>query len=359
MRRRAHDRNVPRAGDRRPRQGGVMKVAVFEAEDWEEAAFARLRPAHELRSSSQPLNKATAAGYADAEVISPFVYSRIDVDVLAQLPALKLIATRSTGYDHIDLAACARRGVVVANVPDYGDSTVAEHVFTLLLALARNLVECVEHTRRGWFTAPAVRGLEIRGKTIAVIGTGRIGRRVIEIAKGFGMNVLAVDRFEDAAAASRLGFSYGTLDDVLQQADVVTLHVPALPETAGLIGERAFSLMKQGSILINTARGNVVDTEAMVRALVDGRLRAAGLDVLPQEPLIREEAELFRGEKALTAPDLKALVANHVLLRFPNVLVTPHNAYNTDAALQRIIDTTIANIEAFVAGRPRNVVTNP
>jgi D-lactate dehydrogenase len=333
-----------------------MKLAVFEAEDWEEAAFGALQPAHQVSVTGQPLNRSTAAGHADAEVISPFVYSRIDEDVLRQMPALKLIATRSTGFDHIDLASCARRNIVVSNVPDYGDSTVAEHAFALLLALARNLVECVEHTRRGWFTAPNVRGMELRGKTIAVIGTGRIGRRVIEIAKGFGMTVLAVDQREDAVAAVGMGFTYGALDDVLSRADVVTLHVPAAPETTGLIGDRAFAAMKRGSILINTSRGNVVDTEAMVRALVDGRLRAAGLDVLPQEPLIREEAELFRGEKPVTAPDLKALVANHVLLRFPNVIVTPHNAYNTDAALQRIMDTTLANIAAFAAGKPANVV---
>jgi D-lactate dehydrogenase len=153
-----------------------------------------------------------------------------------------------------------------------------------------------------------------------------------------------------------LGFTYGPLDAVLAQADVVTLHVPSSPTTVRLIGVRQFEAMKKGAILINTARGNVVDTEALVRALASGKLRAAGLDVLPQEPLIREEAEIFRQDMAVDAVDLKALVANHVLLRFPNVLVTPHNAYNTDAALRRIIDTTLANVEGFAAGRPVNLV---
>ena len=333
-----------------------MKIAVFEAEDWEEAACAGLQPLHEVRCTRQALNATTVGEYADAEVVSPFIASRIDAEVLESLPALKLVATRSTGFDHIDLGSCSRRGIMVANVPDYGDSTVAEHAFALLLALTRNIVESVEHTRRGGFSMARTRGFELHGKVMGVIGTGRIGRRAIEIAKGFGMRVIAHDRHEDHEAASRLAFSYGTLGAVLEQADVVSLHVPSLPETVGLIGDAAFSAMKQGAILINTSRGNVVDTEALVRALAEGKLRAAGLDVLPQEPLIREEAEIFRQQRFLDAPDLKALVANHVLLRFPNVLVTPHNAYNTDQALRRIIDTTLANIRSFAAGNALNIV---
>lgn len=333
-----------------------MRIALFEAEDWEQKACARLMRRHDVRCTTVPLNITTVEDFKDAEVASPFVASRLDAAIIDRLPDLKLIATRSAGYDHIDVAACKERGIAISNVPDYGDATVAEHAFALLLALARNIVESVALTRRGGFSMAGVRGLELRDKVIAVVGTGRIGRRAIEIARGFGMHVLAFDQVEDAAAATRLGFTYGALDEILAQADVVTLHVPSSPATVGLIGARQFEVMKDGAILINTARGNVVDTEALVRALASGKLRAAGLDVLPQEPLIREEAEIFRQDKAVDASDLKALVANHVLLRFPNVLVTPHNAYNTDAALGRIIGTTIANIEAFEAGKPVNLV---
>ncbi len=333
-----------------------MRVVLFEAEDWEKTACATLMREHDVRCTTVPLNSTSVDAFKNAEVISPFVASRLDAGIIGRLPDLKLIATRSAGYDHIDLAACRERGVAIANVPDYGDATVAEHAFALLLALARNIVDSVALTRRGGFSMAGVRGLELRDKVIAVIGTGRIGRRTIEIARGFGMKVVAFDRVEDTATATRLGFSYGSLDEVLSQADVVTLHVPSSPTTVGLIGERHFTAMKDGAILINTARGNVVDTEALVRALASGKLRAAGLDVLPQEPLIREEAEIFRRDKAVDVSDLKALVANHVLLRFPNVLVTPHNAYNTDAALARIMETTIANIEGFAAGRPVNLI---
>ncbi|MBV9726735.1 MAG: hydroxyacid dehydrogenase [Gammaproteobacteria bacterium] len=333
-----------------------MNIAMFETEEWERQASVRLEPHHRVRCVAEPLDSRNAAEFSDIEVASPFVNSRLDASVLAQFPRLKLVATRSTGYDHIDLHYCTAHGIVVSNVPDYGDSTVAEHVFALLLAVARNLVEAVERTRRGRFTQTGLRGFELRDRVIGVVGTGRIGLRVIEIAGGFGMNVLAFDLQPDEAAVARLNFTYTSLEKLLSDCDVITLHVPATSGTHHMISDREFSRMKRGAILINTARGNIVDVEAMVRALADGRLRAAGLDVLPHEPLIREEAAIFHHEAVRDAEDFKALVANHVLLRFPNVIVTPHNAYNTDAALQRIITTTLANIEAFAKGTPQNVV---
>ena len=334
-----------------------MKIAVFETEEWEHDACLRLQPAHSVSCTREPLNANTAAAYANAEIVSPFVNSKLTADVFGAFSHLKLVATRSTGYDHIDLDYCEAHGITVCNVPDYGDSTVAEHVFALLLAVARNLVEAVERTRRGNFTQSGLRGFELRDKLLGVIGTGRIGRKVIEIAKGFGMPVIACDLRPDDKAARRLGFRYAEFDDVLEAADIVTLHVPSTPDTIGLMSDREFGLMKPGAVLINTARGNVVDVPALVRALANGRLKAAGLDVLPEEPLIREEAEVFRNESASGGYDLKALVANHVLLRFPNVIVTPHNAYNTDSAVRRIIGTTLDNIEAFAQGTPINVVT--
>ncbi len=336
-----------------------MRIAIFEAEEWERQACGRLEPAHALRCTPEALDARSVATHADAEIVSTFVNSRLDAEVLARFAALRLIATRSTGTDHIDLDWCAAHGVTVANVPDYGDATVAEHAFALLLAVSRNLVEAVERTRRGDFSQAGLRGLELSGKTLGVIGTGRIGRRAIEIARGFGMAVMAHDLRPDPEAAARLGFAYAGLDAILGAADVLTLHVPAAPGTAHLIGEREFALMKPGAVLINTARGNILDVPALVRALAEGRLRGAGLDVLPQEPLIREEAQIFRGAWS-EGHDLKALVANHVLLRFPNVVVTPHTAYNTESAVRRIIDTTLLNIEAFAHdGRVPNPVGAP
>jgi len=334
-----------------------MKITVFEAEQWEHDACMRLAPAHELSCTGGIVNEAAASAHAGAEIISPFVYSRLDARVLSRFAHLKLVATRSTGYDHIDLGYCQSRGVTVCNVPGYGDSTVAEHVFALLLGLARKIADSTERTRRGRFDQADLRGFELKGKTIAVIGAGRIGMRVIEIARGFAMEVIAVDARPDEVTARRLGFRYTSLDTAFAEADVVTLHVPATPETQRLVSGRELGLMKPSAVLINTARGSVVDIEALVGALAAGRLAGAGLDVLPQELQLREEAEIFRADLE-NSIDLKALVANHVLLRFPNVLVTPHNAYNTREAIARIIDTTIANIEAFARGTPQNVVAS-
>jgi D-lactate dehydrogenase len=193
-----------------------MRVVLFEAEDWEKKACAELMRQHDVRCTTVPLNTTTVDDFNDAEVTSPFVASRLDAGIIDRLPDLKFIATRSAGYDHIDMAACRQRDVAIVNVPDYGDATVAEHAFALLLALARNVVESVALTRR-------------------------IGRRAVEIARGFGMHVVAFDQIEDSAAATRLGFAYGTLDEVLAQADVATLHVPSSPTTVGLIGERQFT----------------------------------------------------------------------------------------------------------------------
>lgn len=214
-----------------------MRVVLFEAEDWEKKACAELMRQYDVRCTTVPLNITTVDDFNDAEVTSPFVASRLDAGIIDRLPHLKFIATRSAAYDHIDMAACRQRDVAIVNVPDYGDATVAEHACALLLALARNVVESVALTRRGGFSMAGLRGLELR----AIVGTGRIGSRAVEIARGFGMHVVAFDQIEDSAAATRLGFAYGTLDEVLAQADVATLHVPSSPTTVGLIGERQFT----------------------------------------------------------------------------------------------------------------------
>lgn len=328
-----------------------MKIAVFETEEWEHAACVRLQPGHEIACYGEPLDERTASRAEDADAVTTFVGSRLDADVLGRLPRLRLIATRSTGFDHIDLGYCAAHAITVCNVPDYGDNTVAEHAFALLLSLARHVVDCAERTRRGDFSHAGTRGFDLNGKMFGVIGTGRIGRCAIRIAKGFGMTVLAHDLNPDREHADLGGFRYGSLQEVLNQSDVLSLHVPATPETRHLLSDDAFHAVKPGVVLINTSRGSVIDVAALVRALADGRVGAAGLDVLPEEPLIREEAEIFR-KPAAAAPDYRTLVANHVLLRFPNVVVTPHIAFNTREPLQRILDTTLGNILAFAAGRP-------
>ncbi|MFN3585377.1 hydroxyacid dehydrogenase [Phenylobacterium sp.] len=333
-----------------------MRIAVFEAEEWERAAFERLRPHHRVVCSPEPLDAAGAEAHADAQVVTAFIRSDLGADVLRRLPDLKLIATRSTGYDHIDLGYCRTAGISVCNVPDYGDPTVAEHAFALLLAISRRIVEAADRTRRGDFAMEGLRGFDLAGRTLGVVGAGRIGRRVIQIAAGFGMTVVAADRRPDPDAARRLGFAYVSLPELLARADVVSLHVPGGPETFDLISDAEFAAMKPGAVLINTARGGVVNAAALVRALTSGRLAGAGLDVVAEEPLVREEAEIFRTDAALRPDQLRSLLATNTLLRLPNVVVTPHVAYDTREAVQRILETSVANIEAFARGEPRNLV---
>lgn len=332
-----------------------MKIVAFEVESHEAPAFEALAAQHEIALVHGPLEAAEAKRYEDADIVSTFIYSKLDRDTLERLRALRLIATRSTGFDHIDAAYCRERGITISNVPSYGENTVAEHVFALLLTISHRMLQAVARAKEGEFSPVGLTGFDLAGKTIGVVGTGAIGRHVIRIAQGFEMNVLACDIRPDAALAEKLGFRYVSFDDLLRAADIVSLHVPATPQTANLVSTEQFLEMKDGVVLINTARGSVVDTRALIDALRRGKVAAAGLDVLPDEPLIREEAELVCSEYG-DHRNLRNLVADYVLLRMPNVVVTPHSAFNTREALGRIVETTIDNIRAFVAGRAQNTV---
>lgn len=332
-----------------------MKISVFEVESWEREAFKRLGPEHEIRFSSEELTLENAEQSSDAEAISIFLYSSVDRALLEALPRLKLIASRSTGVDHIDMAACRHRGITVCNVPNYGKNTVAEHVFGLLLTISHRLEEAIDRTRKGDFSPRGLQGFDLRGKTIGVIGTGDIGKEVIRIANGFGMNVLGFDVNRDEQAARALSFRYVDLATLLRESDVITLHVPSNPGTYHLLSREQFAAMKDGVVLINTARGDIIDVQALTRALAEGKVAAAGLDVLPAEPVIREEAELLRSVYE-RHHDVSTLLADEVLIRMRNVVVTPHSAFNTREAVQRILDTTIDNLQAFAEGKPQNAV---
>ncbi len=333
-----------------------MNIVVFDAEKWERQPFRRIEDRGEVRFEEEALSESSAARHPDAEIISIDIYSHAPGEILVRFPNLRMITTRSTGYDHIDLRYCEEFGIVVCNVPTYGDNTVAEHVFALLLSISRHMVESVERTRRGDFSAQGLRGFDLEGKTIGVIGAGSIGRCVIRIAKGFGMEVLAFDLKEDRILEKSLGFRYSGLDTLLSYSDIITLHVPATRATENFISREQFDRMKDGVILINTARGSVMNVQALVKALADGKVAAAGLDVLPEEPVIREETELLRAVYR-KENDLEALLADCALLRLRNVFITPHNAFNTAEAVQRILNATVENIEAFLRGEPQNVVS--
>jgi D-lactate dehydrogenase len=332
-----------------------MKICVFETESWERETFEALADTHEITHTDKPLTADNVDEYADADVVSVFIYSDLSAKVLDKLENLKLVATRSTGFDHVDTEVCEQRGITVSNVPTYGTNTVAEHVFALLLSLSHHMIEATDRTRRGDFSQQGLRGFDLRGKTLGIVGTGDIGLCTIEIARGFSMNVVAFDVAPDEALEEKFGFEYVDFDELLAQSDVISLHVPLNEHTRGLLGKEEFEKMKDGVVIINTARGAVIDVQALLYALSEGKVAAAGLDVIPEEPTVREEAQLlhriFREKH-----DLETILADHVLLRMRNVIITPHSAFNTKEAIQRILDTTVENIEAFCAGEPVNVV---
>lgn len=332
-----------------------MKIVVFESEEWERTHFDSLKDDHDLTFIREPLDENTAARCADADIVSPFVYSALSRAVLEKMKNLKFIATRSTGFDHIDLSCCAENDIRVSNVPSYGENTVAEHVFALLLAISHKIPEAVNRTKQGDFSQKGLQGFDLNGKTIGMIGTGSIGQKAIRMAKGFEMEVIACDLRPDQTAAARLGFTYTSMEDLLARADIISLHVPGTGPTHHLLGEKEFAAMKDGVVIINTARGTVIDIKALLRALADGKVAAAGLDVLPEEPAIREEAELLRSFFT-RKHDMETLLADHVLLHMRNVVITPHSAFNTREAVQRILKTTVENIEGFCAGNAPNQV---
>ncbi len=331
-----------------------MNIVFFEVEDWEKDYLKEKLREHELRFYSGTLDENTAESAKHAEILSVFIYSDVNAQVLKLLPDLKLIVTRSTGFDHIDIDECKKRNIPVCNVPSYGENTVAEHTFALILSLSRNLYRATIKRLTSDFSARGLKGFDLKGKTLGVIGTGRIGLHVIRIAKGFGMNVLAYDKNPTDILAEVLGFTYATLDTLLMESHIVTLHVPYNKYTHHLINADKFNLMRRGSFLINTARGAVVDTEALIKALTGGILAGAGLDVLEGEEFIKEETDVLR--EGYKQEALSVIAKNDILLRRQNVVYTPHIAFDSQEALERILETTVKNIENYVSGNLCTIV---
>jgi D-lactate dehydrogenase len=332
-----------------------MNIYIFDIENWERKAFARLEHDHQVRYVPESLTSENASQFKDADIISIFL-SPVEQATIEALPHLKMIAVRCTGFDFIDARPCGQRGIAICNVPTYGANTVAEHAFALLLTISHRVEEAIDRTRKGDFGSRGLQGFDLMGKTIGVIGTGSIGTHAIRIANGFGMNVLAFDVRPNEEAAKALGFRYVGMDELLRESDIITLTVPLLPSTYHLLAKSQFDQMKDGVVLINIARGDLIDEEALVRAIAEKKVAAAGLDVLAREPVIREEAELLRSVYEQNN-DLQDILGDELLTRMRNVIVTPHSGFNTKEAVARIIETTVENIEAFARGERHNVVS--
>ncbi len=333
-----------------------MKIAFFELEGWEEAIIRARFSQDEIFVIPHKLNEQAIPEQTDFDIIAIFVDSHITVDVLAHFPKLKMIVTRSTGFDHIDLEVCAQRNIAVTYVPGYGENTVAEFAFGLLLNLTRKLYQAIDQIKEtGSFSLVGLRGVDLKGKTLGVVGTGRIGKEMIRIAKGFAMEVVAYDAFPDEQYAQTAGFRYLSLENLLQQADVITFHCPYNKDTHHLLNQKNMQYVKKGAYIVNTARGGIIETEALVMALQSGQIAGVALDVLEEEGEIKEELHMSN-DNDLHTEKFKMMVENHILMRIPNVLITPHNAFNSEEALLRILTTTFENIEGFRNNKPVNLV---
>lgn len=317
-----------------------MKVAWFDAEEWEKDYLEEKDHGLEIDFYNDPVNSYGADKLAEYDALSVFVSSDVDEKVLEDFGGF-LVACRSTGFDHVAMDKAKREGVQVCNVPEYGDNTVAEHTFGLILALSRKIYAAIRKVEEGDFNHDGLRGFDLEGKTLGVIGTGSIGKHVIKIAKGFGMDVIASDTQPDHQAADELGFMYVSQEDLIKKSDIITLHCPLVEATRHLLGEEEFEKM-DGTLLVNTARGELIDTEALIQALEENKVKATGLDVLEEECYIEDDIN-YLGELEDKC-DPKIILEDHLLIGRDDVLITPHNAFNSIEALQRIADTTIENL---------------
>ena len=323
-----------------------ITAAFFEVTPKEKAYIKRkFDKSFELRFFKEELNEANSDLIKDVNVISPFIYSQINSKVLAKAKKLKLIATRSTGFNHIDIQSAKKKNISVSNVPYYGENTVAEHTFALILALSRNLHKAYVRTIRNDFSLQGLQGFDLRGKTLGVIGAGSIGMHVIKMAKGFGMKIIVHDARPNHTLAELMEFKYVNLNQLLENSDIISLHCPYNSSTHHLINMDNIKRVKKGTLFINTARSKIIQSEALYYAIEKGIFGGAGLDVFEGEELVKEENQMLT--KNVEVDHLEAILKRNILLRMENVIITPHMAFDSIEAVERIMDTTIDNINNF------------
>ncbi len=320
--------------------GDYMVITFFEINDIEKERFSKNLSGHTLRFFEETIQNVEQEKYLDSDVISVFIHSKVNEKTIDKCENLKLIATRSTGTDHIDLDYTSFKNIQVKNVALYGENTVAEHTFALMLSLSRKIHESYIETARGNFSTTGLMGFDLKGKTIGIIGGGRIGLHLARMARSFGMHVRVYDIHKDNFMAELINFKYLPLDELLNVSDIISLHVPLNTHTYHIINKDSISKMKDGVIIINTARGGLINNADLIDALEDGKIYGAGLDVLEGEEFLFEE----NISNSPIENAAKVIVESTLLLKMPNVVITPHNAFNSIEAVHRIIDTTIENI---------------
>lgn len=325
-----------------------MKIAFYDTKPYDEKSFEGKNSDYgwDFTFLKTRLNRRTAALGAGHEVVCAFVNDEISEEVADILyeGGVRLIALRSAGYNNVDLRAVYGR-IHVVRVPAYSPFAVAEHAAALILALNRKTHRAYYRTRDNNFNIDGLMGFDLNGRTAGVIGTGKIGRILIKILSGFGMRILAYDGYPDSAFAEKYDVTYTGLDELYAESDVISLHCPLTPETNHMINTGSISRMKDDVMIINTGRGQLIDTAALIEALKTGRVGSAGLDVY------EEEGEYFFEDFSSSTLEDDKLAR---LLTFNNVLVTSHQAFFTKEAIGNIADTTFGNIKAFIDGEALN-----
>ncbi len=323
-----------------------IKIAMFDTKPYDSDYFDRVNHdyKYEILSFANRLTEHTARLAEECQVVCAFVNDVVDATVIDQLEkqGVQLIALRCAGYNNVDLKTVHER-IHVMRVPDYSPYAVAEHAVSLMLALNRKTHRAYQRVRENNFSITGLMGFDMHGKTAGIIGTGRIGRQVIRILNGFGMNVLAYDAYPNKDAASNDGFEYVSLSDIYAQSDILSLHCPLTKETDHLINAQTLSQMKSKSMIINTGRGRLIDSSALIHALKNGHIGSAGLDVYEEEHdyFFEDFSNSFVTDDTLAR-----------LMTFPNVIITSHQAFFTHEALQKIAQTTLQNISDFFSNQP-------
>lgn len=329
-----------------------LKAVFFAVEEEMEKKFLSEKldsSKYELVFYKDNLTEENAALIEDADIISVFIYAEVNRTVIEKAKKLKLIATRSTGFNHIDLEAAKEKNIAVCNVPYYGENTVAEHTFALILALSRNLHKAYVRTINNDFSLQGLRGFDLRGKKLGVIGAGNIGVHVMKMGKGFGMDILAYDVKPNRILEELIDAKFLSLDELLEQSDIITLHCPYNKYTHHLINMDNINRVKPGALFINTARAGIIDPNALYHAVEKGIFGGAGLDVFEGEELVKDENQMLT--KNVSVENLQALMKKNLLLRRENVIITPHMAFDSIEAVQRILGTTVENIKGFVENK--------
>jgi D-lactate dehydrogenase len=325
-------------------ENNTMKIAFFSTQSYDRLFFDRCNTSHDIVYFDAPLNEHTVNLAAGCTAICVFVNDKINAAVIAQLAklAVKLIALRCAGYNNIDLQAAMQEQISVVRVPAYSPHAVAEHAAALVLSLNRKIHKAYNRVREGNFSLDKLTGFDLFGKTMGVIGTGKIGLCFCDIMLGFGCRVLAFDLMANPALESK-GVSFLPLMDVLEQSDIISLHCPLTEQTKHIINAATLEHMKKGAMLINTSRGALIDTKAAIEALKSEQLGYLGIDVYELE------------EKLFFHNLSEEIIQDDVIMRlmsFPNVLITAHQGFFTEEALSQIAQTTLTSISQFEAGKP-------